>query len=83
MLVALKLFAIARQKVGQPSITMDLPDGATVADLKRALADSYPALAPLLPNLLIAVANEYARDDHPIPDGAEVAVIPPVSGGSS
>ncbi len=83
MQVVLKLFAIARQKVGQPSITLDLPDGSTVADLKRALAVSHPSLVPLLPNLLIAVANEYARDDLPISPGAEVAAIPPVSGGSS
>lgn len=82
MLVALKLFAIARQKVGQDSITIELPDGSTIAELKRVLASSYPSLAPLLPSLLIAVDGEYALDDQVVREGSEVALIPPVSGGS-
>lgn len=81
MRVELKLFAVARQRLGAGSIALELPEGATVADLKNSLVESQPALAPLLPNLLIAVDNEYAPDDRPIPAGAEVAAIPPVSGG--
>ncbi len=81
MRVELKLFAVARQRVGAGSIALELPEGATVADLKHSLVESQPALAPLLANLLIAVDNEYAPDDRPIPAGAEVAAIPPVSGG--
>lgn len=81
MRVVLKLFAIARQRAGRPEVAVELPEGATVADLKRAVAASHPELAPLLPGLLIAVANEYAPDDRPIPAEAEVAAIPPVSGG--
>lgn len=81
MRVELKLFAVARQRVGAATIALDLPDGATVADLKRSAAASHPALSPLLPTLLFAVDNEYAPDDLPIPPGAEVAAIPPVSGG--
>ena len=45
--------------------------------------EQFPALVPLLPNVLIAVNEEYAADDRLIVPGSRVAVIPPVSGGSS
>jgi MoaE-MoaD fusion protein len=78
------LFALAKEKAGASSLTVDLPPGSTVLDLKTALARACPALAPLLPTLRIAIDSEYALDDHlPIPPGAELAAIPPVSGGSS
>lgn len=83
MRVELRLFAVARQRTGLASIGLDLPDGATVADLRRALIAARPDLAPLVPSLLFAVDSEYADDDHPIPPGSELAAIPPVSGGSS
>jgi molybdopterin synthase catalytic subunit len=80
--VDIRLFAVARQRAGRDSLGVDLAEGATVADLKRALADASPALAPIVPALLIAIDNEYAPDGSPIPPGARVAAIPPVSGGS-
>src|SRR3954453_22267908 len=79
--VTLRLFALARQRAGRAELALELPDGATVADLKRALAAGCPELAPLVPNVMIAVDSEYAGDDVAIAPGAEVAVIPPVSGG--
>lgn len=81
MQVTVRLFALARQRVGRPEIVLDLAEPATVGALKRAIATSYPELAPLVPGLMIAVATEYADDDTVIPPGAEVAAIPPVSGG--
>ena len=81
MQVDLRLFALARQRAGRPVVTLELPEPARVADLRRALATAYPDLAPLLPNLMIAVNAEYADDDREVPPGAEVAAIPPVSGG--
>lgn len=55
---------------------------ATVGDLRRALAAARPALARVLVRCRIAVDQEFAGDGEPIPDGAEVAVVPPVSGGA-
>ena len=66
---------------GVASISLTLPDGATVADLRRALLLHHPGLAPLLARSRIAVDREFADDSAVVPDGAEVAVIPPVSGG--
>ena len=82
MKVSVRLFAVARQRAGRPEVTLELPDPVTVGALRRALAADFPELAPLVPNLMIAVAAEYATDEATIPPGAEVAAIPPVSGGS-
>jgi molybdopterin converting factor subunit 1 len=77
------LFALAREKAGRPMLTVDLPEPSTVADLKSAISRACPALAPLLPTIRVAINSEYAiDDDQPIPPGAELAAIPPVSGGS-
>jgi molybdopterin converting factor subunit 1 len=75
------LFALARERAGSPTVTVNLTSTPTVADLRHALATSCPNLAPLIPSLLVAVNSQYARDEDPIPPNAELAVFPPVSGG--
>ena len=82
MPIRVRLFAVARQQAGASEVVLDLREGATVADLRRALAVQVPALGPLLPNIMIALNAEYAHDDLVIPAGADAAVIPPVSGGA-
>ena len=81
MLLTIKLFAIARHRIGRDQIEVTLPDAATAADLRCSLAEEFPALADVLPHIRIAVNSSYAADSTPIPSGAEVALIPPVSGG--
>jgi molybdopterin synthase catalytic subunit len=74
-------FAAAREAAGSARET--LPAGpATVADVRRALVERHPALARLLPRCRLAVNQEMAEDGDAVRDGAEVAVIPPVSGGA-
>lgn len=82
MRVVIRFFALARDRAGRAELDLELPEPATVADLKRSLALAYPDLAPLIPNLMIAVDAEYAGDSQEIRPGAEVAAIPPVSGGT-
>ncbi len=81
MQVTLQLFAVARQRAGCSSVSIELPEPATVADLKRVLAESFPELASLIPSCRIAVDSEYASDDHPVAPSSDLAAIPPVSGG--
>ncbi len=82
MLVRVLLFAIARERFGRPSVEVEIPPGATAADLRSALARSSPALATVAPICRVAINAEYVDDASMIPEGAEVALIPPVSGGS-
>jgi len=81
MEVQVKLFAVAREAAGRDVVTLALPDGATVADLRAALVTAVPQLAGAVRSLLFAVDAAYAADDAPLSPGAEVACIPPVSGG--
>jgi molybdopterin converting factor small subunit len=55
--------------------------GGTVADLRAAVALACPAVVPLLVRSAIAVDGRYAPDAALVAAGADVAVIPPVSGG--
>ena len=80
-IVIIQLFAGARELAGAPSICLNLPDGATVADLRRALILHRPEMSALLARSRIAVDREFADDSAVVPEGAEVALIPPVSGG--
>jgi molybdopterin synthase catalytic subunit len=74
-------FAGARDAAGRARET--LPEAPpTVGALRRALEAAHPRLAPVLARCRIAVDQEFAPDDAPLRDGAEVAVVPPVSGGA-
>jgi molybdopterin synthase catalytic subunit len=81
MTITVHLFAAARDLVGRPTASVELPAGATVADLRTGLSNRFPALAPLLARSAVAVNQEYAEDSAMLSPGDELAVIPPVSGG--
>jgi len=74
-------FATASQALGAAECTLELPDGATVGDLRRILAHRSPELARRLPTLALAVDGELASDARTLADLSEVALLPPVSGG--
>lgn len=81
MRLSVRLFASAREAVGASSLSLDLPDGATVSTLVHELRSTYPLLSTL-PELVISVNYEYAAGDTRLDERDEVALIPPVSGGA-
>lgn len=78
----IRLFATLKDRAGANQIAIDLPDDATVAALIERLASAYPKLAPSLPTCLVAVNREFAFGATPIRSGDEIALFPPVSGGT-
>ena len=82
MRVTVLLFARLRELAGQAEWACDVPAGATVADVWRALARAHPAVAPLASAVSAAVNADFAPMTRPVADGDEVAFLPPVSGGS-
>ncbi len=78
MEVTVRLFAMLRERAGRPAVTLELPEGARVAD---ALAE-LDGLADGLP-LVMAVNREYADEGRVLDAGDELALIPPVSGGAT
>jgi molybdopterin converting factor subunit 1 len=81
MNINIRFFARARDLAGSEARSLELPAGATVADLRRRLQSEVPALAELLPRCALSVNGEFVGDDLVLPAAAEVAVLPPVSGG--
>jgi molybdopterin converting factor subunit 1 len=81
MIVQVRLFARARDLAGTDCLAVELPDGATVGDLRRRLAVAAPSLRGLLERSALAVNEEFAGDELLLPTQANVALLPPVSGG--
>ena len=82
MIVRVLLFARAKDLAGVGSMSLELPEGATVAELRQALAVTYPRLGEFLPRCAVAVGGEIVGDATALVEGAEVALLPPVSGGA-
>jgi len=76
--VTVRLFAMLRERAGSGSVTLELPEGASVRDA----LDSLSGLADGIP-LVMAVNREYASEEQVLDAGDELALIPPVSGGSA
>jgi molybdopterin synthase catalytic subunit len=77
MEVTVRLFASLRERAGTRELTLDLPEGASVADALAELRGVAPEGLPLV----MAVNREYAPEDQVLDAGDELALIPPVSGG--
>ncbi len=82
MTVDCLLFSIYRERLGASKISLDMPDGGTVKDAFDALCTAhFPEGAAMLPTTMFAVGMDYVTADHPLKDGDELALIPPVAGG--
>ncbi|MFI5254985.1 MAG: molybdenum cofactor biosynthesis protein MoaE, partial [Candidatus Limnocylindrales bacterium] len=82
MEVSVRLFALQRQQVGRREVRLVLADGATIAEAWDALAREHDVLAAARPFVRFARNGEYAAPEDRLTDGDELAVIPPVAGGS-
>jgi molybdopterin converting factor small subunit len=81
MQVRVRLGAGLARLAEAPLLTLDLDDGATVADLFDRLGTAAPEVAPALRSVLPVVAGEHAERSRPLHAGEEVALLLPVSGG--
>ena len=81
MIIAVRLFAQAREILNSPQVEVRLESASTVADLRKQLAVQHPALTALLNRSAVAINHSYATDDADVGCGDEIAIIPPVAGG--
>jgi molybdopterin synthase catalytic subunit len=81
--VTVRLFASLREYAGAGTLALQLGDGATVADAIAQLRGGALAGLPENAPFVAAVAREYVERDHPLAEGDELALVPPVSGGSA
>jgi MoaE-MoaD fusion protein len=82
MRVSVRLFAGLHDLIGERTIALNVTEGATVSELRDRFAEEFPVATPYLNTIVCAVDEEYVPTDHKLRDGDEVALIPPVSGGS-
>lgn len=84
MHITIRLFAGLAEIIGSSSLTFHATENPlTAGKLKELLSTSYPDAASLIGTSLVAIDREYAPDEALITESAEVALIPPVSGGEN
>jgi molybdopterin synthase sulfur carrier subunit len=81
MKLRIQFYAVARQLAGTSCGEVEVPEDATVAKLRQAIAEQYPKLAGVLASVVFAVNTEYADDCTKLSADDQIACIPPVSGG--
>jgi MoaE-MoaD fusion protein len=81
MQIKILFFATLKDIAGTNRISITIPDGSTVRDVKVFLTQQFPRIEAPLSRALVSVNQQYADDNELVPDNAEIAVFPPVSGG--
>jgi len=74
-------FATLRDYVGSKSVEFEIPIGTTVDELMDLIIAIYPNLEKVKNSMMAAINREFAAKTEIIPEGAEIALFPPVSGG--
>ncbi len=82
MQVKILYFATFRSITGLREEVLSLSDRATLQDLKGCLVEIHPPIESSLPSAVFAINREFAFPQDELHDGDEVAIFPPVSGGS-
>lgn len=80
MRIDVLLFASYAEALGSDRVTLELASDSTTADVLRELR-RLPGAHRLPARPLLAVNQQYAPGSHPVREGDEIAVIPPVAGG--
>ncbi|HEX9996508.1 MAG TPA: molybdenum cofactor biosynthesis protein MoaE [Abditibacterium sp.] len=82
MKLPVQLFASLKDAAKTSNIEVEIAKNVSVAQLLETVARDFPALEKWLPHVRVAVNEEYATNDQIIHAGDDIALIPPVSGGS-
>src|SRR5712671_6679816 len=82
MRVQVLFFGQLKDLTGLSSESLPLADPSTVHDVLQHYTSKFPAIGKLSSSLALSINQEYASSDAPLRDGDEVALLPPVSGGS-
>ncbi len=80
--VTVTFFGALRHITGVPRLTLEIPPGTTVAQLKALLLERYPELDKSFQGIVTSIGEITAEDDEIVPDGAQVALFHPIAGGS-
>jgi len=83
MQIQVRLFAGLRERAGKDELVLDgLPEGLDVAAVKRLLEERHPELGRL-EHVRGVLGTSYVQDTAAVSAGAELSLLPPVSGGQA
>jgi molybdopterin synthase catalytic subunit len=82
MRIRVLLFAALREAVGEKELFLEVPDGASLQELLTELESTHPQVGPFRDHVLVSVNRERRPLETSLASGDEVALLPPVSGGS-
>ena len=83
MKVRVKFFGILKADTGEDTLEMDIGEtGETVSGILKEIGARFPQLKPRMDTLAFAVNHEFVDADYELSNGDELALLPPVSGGS-
>ena len=82
MKLEIRLFATLRDLAGSSTVSVQIDEPVTVQELLSLVETAYPSLKASLPTILVAVNKAYADMESTVAAGDEVALFPPVSGGT-
>jgi molybdopterin synthase catalytic subunit len=82
MKVRVRLFGALAERAGVGEETVDLAEGARAADALRDMTARHPDTAAIAARISVAVNLEVVPPEHPLAEGDEVALLPPVAGGA-
>src|SRR5260370_36649021 len=82
MRVRVLFFGVLKDLAGKSSESLDLPEGSSVCDVLEHYTSRVPRLRDSLASMAVAVDQQYAGAGTELKSGDEVALLPPVSGGS-
>src|SRR6185503_19554329 len=82
MKIQVLYFAVFRERLGTSEEGLEVADGTTVGAAITALAAKHAPIGQLRGRFRVAVNQDFVDDDHVLANGDELALIPPVAGGS-
>jgi molybdopterin converting factor subunit 1 len=80
--VRILFFAYLKEAANTNRIEIEIDDSTDISGLRQLVAELYPELAARMTNIIVTINQQFAFDSDEIPDEAEIAMFPPVSGGS-
>lgn len=81
MHIRVLFFGMLKDIAGSPAESLELPPGATLADVFDACEARFPRLKELRPSIAASLNRNYATHDAALSPDDEVGLLPPVSGG--
>lgn len=80
-MITVHFYAGLRELAKTSSMEFEWLPGLSAGKLRRTIAQRVTGISSLLERSSLAINDQIVTDEHQIPQGAEVALLPPVSGG--